>query len=71
MFLAAAWAITVKETVTSIVMPQKSRKASKVTQRRHPFHLRISSGLSVSNMKPRAGMTSSSPACRRPRMVGM
>ena len=43
-------ASTVKEIVTSIVMPQKSRIASKVTHLRHPFHFSISSGLSVSNM---------------------
>ncbi len=67
----AACAITVNEMVTSMVTPQKSRSASKVTQRRQPRHFFISSGFSVSNMKPRAGMASSSPAWRRPRICGM
>ena len=38
---------------------------------RHAFHLRISSGSSVSNIEPESGIVSSSPACSSPRTFGM
>ena len=68
---AAFMAMTVKMTVTSIVMPKNRTIASKATHLRQPCHLRISSGSSVSNIDPLSGIVSSSSACSRPRTRGM
>ena len=63
--------MTVKMIVTSIVMPKNRTMASKVTHLRQSFHLRISSGSSVSNIDPESGIVSSSSAWSRPRTRGM